>query len=60
MSKAPRGEAVKSAKLTEAQVRDIRKRLACRVKPKVLAEEYGISLATISSIAHGRYWKHVI
>lgn len=56
-----RGEAVKSAKLTEAKVREIRARyVPYTVSCQTLANEYGVSLKVIEKIVKRRAWQHVI
>lgn len=55
-----RGEANGNAKLTEEQVREIRKRYAeGGVAQWDLAVEYGVSSTPISYAIRGRNWKHV-
>ncbi len=55
-----RGERQGRAKLTEANVRDILRRLADgTASPKALAAEYGVSQPTITQIARGDRWRHV-
>ena len=55
-----RGERMGSAKLTEPQVVEIRKRWSYENARIVdLAREYGVSPSTVSHIVHGRIWKHV-
>jgi hypothetical protein len=54
----PIGEACKQAKLTEAAVRDIRRRV--RDTHEELAKEYGVSRHTIEAVRYGRNWKHVV
>ncbi len=57
-----RGEANGQAKLSEEQVREIRRRCrkGCRVNGQVaLAREYGVSQALISLIILGEAWTHV-
>lgn len=54
---APRGEAHPHAKLTEAQVADIRTRHAAGTMQRVLADEYGVSQPNISYIVRGKKWK---
>lgn len=57
---AAKGEANGNAKLTESQVREIRKRYAGGgVTYRVLAKEYGIAWFTAASIIKRRNWKHV-
>lgn len=53
------GERHPSAKLTEAEVRAIRRRLIDAASQGSLARELGVSRATINSIAHRHTWKHV-
>jgi hypothetical protein len=55
----PRGEAQWLAKLTEAQVRDIRRRAADGEFRSVLALEYGMGRSQISRIVRRQTWKHV-
>jgi hypothetical protein len=50
------GEQHTQAKLTAEQVRQIRARLANRQKGYLLAEEYGVSTATISLIKNRHIW----
>jgi hypothetical protein len=54
-----RGDATRSAKLTEAQAREILLRLARGEKGSHLASEFGVVKTTISSLRHGRNWKHL-
>ncbi len=54
--RTPRGERVKSAVLTEAQV------LECKQSDestKVLAERFGCSRQNIADIRYGRTWRHL-
>jgi hypothetical protein len=53
------GSGSKNAKLTEASVGAIRRRLAAGEPVNVLAAEYGVSQVTISRAARGRDWKQV-
>lgn len=55
-----RGERHGSAKLTEADVRDIRRRVAAGENGRVIAEEKGISRTTVSQIASRQRWAHVV
>lgn len=48
-----------TAKLTDSQVLEIRAKLASGVSGKSLASEYGIGVATISSIKNARTWRHL-
>lgn len=54
-----RGELSSSAKLSEAQVIDIRKRLASGEKGSHLALEFGVAKTTISMIKSRRNWKQL-
>lgn len=55
-----RGEGSAAAKLTEAQVREIRQTyVPYEVTCIMLAKQYGVSVATIMAIVKGRQWKHV-
>lgn len=53
------GSAKHCAKVTEEQVRVIRRRLAVGEAQKDLALEFGINRRSISAINTRRYWKHV-
>lgn len=62
-----RGETHHAAKLSDIAVADIRARAKRRTRPSGpakpgepwarLADEYGVSVATISNVVHGRSWK---
>lgn len=54
-----RGERNALAKLTEADVIDIRVRLASGETQRPLARTFGVCQATISEIARGATWRHV-
>ena len=60
----PKGESHRSAKLTEAQVKEILSRLSIVPRKwglaKILAIEFGVDSSTISHIKRGRNWKHVV
>lgn len=60
-SGAPQGSEHPFARLTEAQVSEIRARWAAgtRGRGRELAAEYGVAESTICGIAKGRRWKHV-
>ena len=47
------------AKLTEATVREIRRRRAQGEKLRALASEYGISEPAVSAVSTGRNWGHL-
>lgn len=53
---APRGKAQTNAKLTEAKVRDLRRRRARGETLRTIAADLGIDLAHVSNIAHGKTW----
>jgi len=53
----PRGESSGRAKLTESQVREIRK--LANPSPTLLGRKYGVSDTTIIDIRKGKIWKHV-
>jgi HNH endonuclease len=55
----PRGSERGHAKLTEADVLDIRKRHAKGEAQSALADEFGIDKATLHAIVHGTKWTHV-
>jgi DNA-binding NarL/FixJ family response regulator len=55
----PPGEAHPSAKLTEAEVRAIRRRTAAGERQKDLAAEFHVSPSSISKIANGKSWAHL-
>lgn len=53
------GEKSYTAKLTNAQVEDIRERAQVRGAGAALAKEYGISKAQVSRIKNGFRWGHL-
>jgi len=55
-----RGEQVINAKLTEDQVREIRRLADSGVSHGDIAKQYGMSRAAISMIAERKRWKHVV
>lgn len=55
-----RGEQVCSAKLTEAQVREIRSRGLCTSDYPAVAEEFGVTRHNVSMIVRGIRWKHLL
>lgn len=57
----PRGERHKNSKLTEAAVRDIRRRAAPPegVSFSALARQYRVAVSIVSDAFHRRTWKHV-
>lgn len=59
-NKGKPGEQHGTARLTESQVRDIRRRHAIGgVLLRQLAEEFGVTIASVSSIVRRQTWKHV-
>lgn len=55
-----RGEKSNSAKLTEAQVREIRQAYKPHVvTEKMLAKKYGVGMTIINSIIHRKKWSHL-
>ena len=56
---APRGTRNGSAKLTEADVRAIRRERQEGASLVALGLRYGVNHTTISGIARGRLWKHI-
>lgn len=54
-----RGELCGRAKLKTEQVRSIIERVAAGESRTLLAEEHGVSLSCVRSIAAGRIWKHL-
>lgn len=58
-SRWPRGSAVMTAKLAEADVPRIRALLLERVPHRRIAAMFGVSRRAISMIAHGQSWRHV-
>jgi hypothetical protein len=55
----PRGEAHGSAKLTAAQVIEIRRQATANIRHGVLAAQYGVARRTISEIAQGKRWRSI-
>jgi len=54
------GESVNSAKLTEAQVLELRESYARgEVTRKELVKKYGLTQSAITNIINRRYWKHI-
>ncbi len=54
-----RGENTKSAKLTDAQAREIKIRLANGERIPAVAAAFNVSLSIIREIKYGRTWKHI-
>lgn len=57
--KRGQGEKNSSAKVTEEQVREIRKKDKKGVSQYVIAEEYGLSQPAVNHIVRKRTWSHV-
>lgn len=55
----PRGSAISSSRLTEAQVASIKRSLAEGASQPWLGRQYGVSTTTINNISHGKVWRHV-
>lgn len=55
-----KGELVNTAKLSEAQVLEIRSKLSGGASRIELARVYGVGYSTISYIANGKSWKHLM
>lgn len=55
----PRGERHSGARLTRAQVTEIKEGLRDGVQQKHFMEKFGVSQKTISDISVGKTWKHV-
>ena len=58
-ARSARGERNKAAKLTETQVREIRRRYRFGGPVKALARQFGVCVTTIQKVARGRRWNHV-
>lgn len=56
---APFGERSGMSKLSNAQVREIRRLIACKNKRSDIAKNYNISPHTIDAIRNGRLWRRV-
>jgi hypothetical protein len=54
-----RGEKHVFSKLTDADVIEIRKLLASKVAPKVIAARFGVARTTIYGIKSGIAWRHI-
>jgi hypothetical protein len=59
LSAARLGTGNPGAKLTEAQVREMRERVAAGAKQRHIAREYGISEGSLSSIVNRKTWTHI-
>ena len=56
---SPKGEDSKKAKLTENQVKEIRKRVAGGEFKRAIAREYGVSDTLVRFIVERKTWKHI-
>ena len=56
---AHRGEASPRAKLTNAQVVNIKAAVALGYTQAACAEHFGVSVATVSMIVAGKRWAHI-
>jgi len=54
-----RGEKIGAAKMTADSVRNLRTDRAGGLTMAQLADKYGLSMATVHSIVHRRYWAHI-
>ena len=54
-----RGELLTWSKVTEDDVREIRRLRKTKVQLRILSDRFGVSMATISNIAVGKTWAHV-
>ncbi|MEU7980511.1 hypothetical protein AB0B63_18505 [Micromonospora sp. NPDC049081] len=54
-----RGERINTARLTDAQVRDIKARATTGTTDRELAAEFGVGESTIRRIRTGTNWRHV-
>lgn len=59
IEKVKRGEAVKTSRLTERQVLDIRRMHAEGRSLRAIAREFGVNNVTVWSIARRRTWAHL-
>jgi hypothetical protein len=55
-----KGVSTGSAKLTEADVKEIRRRLAAGEVRRVIAADFGIHQTTVGDIKTGRTWSHLV
>lgn len=57
--RTPRGEDVARARLTEGDVREIRRRRAAGESGPKIAADFGVTFSAIYSIENGETWRHV-
>jgi hypothetical protein len=55
----PKGERHNRAKLTEADVWEIRRRLAAGEVQRVIAAEFGVDPVSVSAIKTGKTWSYL-
>jgi hypothetical protein len=55
----PKGEKHGNAKLTEASVLEIRRRIATGELQRVIAKDFGISRPVVGQISRGQTWSHL-
>jgi hypothetical protein len=56
----PKGEANSLAKLTEAQVIEIKRRISNGQYLSIIAKQFGVTASTISYIKRGKLWAHLV
>lgn len=56
----PRGERLPQAKLTEAEVIDLRARFEAGERQAALARRFGLDRSTVHGIVHGKLWTHLL
>lgn len=56
---APWGENAYQAKLTEQEVREVRRRFVAGESFRVLSAVFGVSRSTIGDVISGRTWRHI-
>ena len=58
-ARVPNGAKIRTAKLTEDDVREIRQRFAAGEKVAVLARDFGIAWSTADCVIKRKTWKHI-
>ena len=48
------------AKISEEDVRDIRRKIAAGIRNREIVKEYGLTSSTITNIRKRKIWKHVV
>jgi transposase-like protein len=56
----PRGEAARTAKLTETSVREARSRRAAGETVTSIARSLGVDVSTMSALLNGHTWRHLL